>query len=86
MFLNKAQTAENGASFSRDAPKVGALGDACWSIWEPPFGQAGKRLSVTLHPLARTRPLPARRALRSTTSHLAEFAVVMLKEHSEVNG
>ncbi len=74
MFQDKAQTAENGMSFSRAATQY-------WNIWEPPFGRAGKRSSVVLHLLARTRPLPARRAVRSTTSQLAELAVITLKEH-----
>ena len=52
-----------------------------WDIWAPPFGRAGKRSSAALHLLARTGPLPARRALRSTTSQLAEPAVITLKEH-----
>jgi len=30
-------------SFSRAAPKVGALGDAYWGIWVAPFGRAVKR-------------------------------------------
>jgi hypothetical protein len=75
MFRDKAQTAENGESFSRAATLY-------WGIWEPPFGRVGKRSSVALHLLARTRPLPASRALRSTTSQLAELAVIVLKEHS----
>ena len=74
MLQHKAQTAENGASFSRTATQY-------WSTWVPPFGQAGKWPSVVLRLLARTRPLPARRALRSTTSQLAEPAVITLKEH-----
>jgi len=74
MFQNKAQTAENGVSFSRAVTK-------CWSIWVPPFGRVGKRSSVALRLLARTRPLPARRALRSTTSQLAELAVITLTEY-----
>jgi hypothetical protein len=74
MFQDKAQTAENGMSFSRAATQY-------WEIWEPPFGRAGKRSSAALHLLARTRPLPARRALRSTTSQLAEPAVNTLGVH-----
>jgi len=74
MFQDKAQSAENGMSFSRAATQY-------WDIWEPPFGRAGKRSSVALHLLARTRPLPARRALRSTTSQLAEPVVITLEEH-----
>jgi len=35
MFQDKAQTAENGMSFSRAATQY-------WDIWEPPFGRAGK--------------------------------------------
>jgi hypothetical protein len=31
MFQDKAQTAENGLSFSRIATRY-------WDIWEPPFG------------------------------------------------
>ena len=74
MFQDKAQTAENGMSFSRAATRY-------WDIWEPPFGRVGKRSSVALHLLPGTRPLPARRALRSTTSQLAEPVVITLKEH-----
>ena len=74
MFQGKTQTAENGWSFSRAATLY-------WNIWVPPFGRIGKRSSVVLRPLARTRPLPARRALRSTASQLAEFAVITLKEY-----
>ena len=74
MFQDKAQTAENGMSFSRAATQY-------WDIWEPPFGRAGKRSSVALHLWPRTRPLPARRALRSTASQLAESVVITLKEH-----
>ena len=74
MFQDKAQTAENGMSFSRAVTQY-------WDIWEPPFGRAGKRSSVALHLLARTGPLPARRALRSTTSQLAEPVVNTLEEH-----
>jgi len=74
MFQDKAQTAENGMSFSRVATQY-------WGIWEPPFGRLGKWSSVALRLLARTRPLPARCALRSTTSQLAELEVITLKEH-----
>ena len=74
MFQDKAQTAENGMSFSRAATQY-------WDIWGPPFGRAGKRSSVALHLLPRTRPLPARRALRPTTSQLAEPVIIMLKEY-----
>jgi hypothetical protein len=74
MFQDKAQTAENGLSFSRAATQY-------WGIWEPPFGRTGKRSSAALHLLARTWPLPARRALRSTTSQFAEPVVNTLKEH-----
>jgi hypothetical protein len=74
MFQDKAQTAEHGMSFSRAATLY-------WDIWAPPFGRAGKRSSAALHLLARTGPLPARHALRSTTSQLAEPAVITLKEH-----
>jgi len=49
-----------------------------------PFGRAGKRSSVALHLLARTGPLPARRALRPTTSQLAESVIIMLKEYLEI--
>ena len=74
MFQHKTRTEENGVSFSRAATQ-------CWGIWEPPYGRAGKRSPVALHLLARTRPLPARRTLRSTTSLLAELAIITLKEH-----
>ena len=74
MFQDKAQTAENGMSFSRAATQY-------WDICEPPFGRAEKRSAVALHPLARTGPLPAGRALRSTTSQLAEPVVNTLEEH-----
>jgi len=74
MFQDKAQTAENGMSFSRAATRY-------WGIWVPPFGRAGKQSSVALHLLARTRPLPARRALRPTISQLAEPVVITLKEY-----
>ncbi len=82
MIRDKAQTAQNGGSFSRAAPRVGALRRRSWGIWVPPCGRAGKPLSVALRLLARARPLPARRALRSTTSQLAELAVIALNEHS----
>ena len=36
-------------------------------------------LGVT--PLGKDQPLPARRALRPTTSQLAESVIIMLKEH-----
>ena len=74
MFQDKAKTVENGLSFSRAATQY-------WDIWEPPFGRVGERSSVALLLLARTRPLPARCALRSTTSQLAELAVITWKEH-----
>jgi hypothetical protein len=81
MFQDKAQSAENGESFSRAATPY-------WDIWEPPFGRTGKRSSVALRLLARTshylRDAPRLERLllvRSTTSHLAELAVIMLKEH-----
>lgn len=74
MIQHKAQSEENGVPFSRAAKQ-------CWGIWEPPIGQAGKRLIAALHLLARTGPLPARHALRSTISRLAEPATVAGKEH-----
>ncbi len=74
MFQVKTQLAGNGLSFSRAATLD-------WDIWVTPFGRAGKRSSVALHLLARTGPLPARRALRPTTSQLAEFVIIMLKEY-----
>jgi hypothetical protein len=68
MFQDKAQTAENG-----------------WQSVELGMIYCGKtefgHLAAALHLLARTGPLPARRALRSTTSQLAEPAVITLKEH-----
>ena len=74
MFQVKAQRAGNGSSFSRAATQD-------WDIWVAPFGRAGKRSSVALHLWPRTRPLPARRALRPTTSQLAEPVIIMLKEY-----
>ena len=74
MFQNKAQIAENGWSFSRYATQ-------CWGTWGPTFGRAGTRSSVVLRLLARTGPLPTRRALRPTPSQFAESAIIMLREH-----
>jgi hypothetical protein len=90
MFQVKAQLAGNGLSFSKAATQD-------WDIWVTPFGRAGKRSSVALHLLARTGPLPARRAfgncslrcstscipavVRPTTSQLAESVIIMLKEY-----
>ena len=75
VFQNKAQVAENGWSFTRAATQ-------CWDTWGSPFGRVGKRSSVVLRLLARTGPLPARRALRPTTSQLAESTIIMLRKHS----
>jgi len=74
VFQDKTESAENGVSFSRAATQY-------WDTWVPPFGRAGKRSSVVLRLLARTGPLPARRAFRSTAFQLAELAVITLTEY-----
>ncbi len=81
MIQDKAQTAGNGISFSRAAPKVGALGDPDWIIWIAPFGRVGMQPLAALHLLTRADPLPARCALRSTAFRLAETVIITLIEH-----
>jgi hypothetical protein len=82
MFQDKAQTAENGwqsvelGMIYCGKTEFGHLGASLRASWE-----AVVRGAAALHLLARTGPLPARRALRSTTSQLAEPAVITLKEH-----
>ena len=65
MTQNKAQRAGNGSPFPSAATPY-------WVIRDAPFGRAVKRPPAVLRLLARTGPLPARRALRSTASRLAE--------------
>ena len=48
MIQDKAQSAENGLSFSRTATRY-------WIIWVAPFGRGVKRSSAMLRLLARTR-------------------------------
>ncbi len=48
MFQDKAQSAENGSSFSRTATRY-------WGIWVAPIGRAVKQSSAALHLLLRTR-------------------------------
>jgi len=71
MVQDKTQSAGNGMSFSRAATPY-------WDIWAAPFGRAVKRSFAALRLWARTRPLPARRALRPTTSRLAEPYIIDL--------
>ena len=74
MIQGKAQFEGNGWSFSRAVTPP-------WIIWLAPFGRAGKRLSAALRLLARTWPLPARRALRPTASQLAECTNIAQVAH-----
>jgi len=48
MFQDKAQSAENGMSFTRTVTRY-------WIIWVAPFGRAVKRSSAVLRLLPRTR-------------------------------
>ena len=74
MIQVKAQPAGNGMSFSR-AATLDCI------IWVAPFGRVVKQSLAALHLLTRTGPLPARCALRSTASRLAEPVNITLKEH-----
>jgi hypothetical protein len=74
MFQDKAQTAENGLSFSRIATRY-------WDIWEPPFGRVGKWLTARRVSQVMAWSLPRGATPRTTTSQLAEPVVITLKEH-----
>ena len=82
MIQDKAQSAENGMSFTRTATPY-------WIIWVAPFGRAVKRSSAVLRLLARTRHY--RRGapggficpLGATTSRLAEPINITLTEYQQ---
>ena len=74
MLQDKTQSAGNGMSFSRTATPY-------WSIWAAPFGRAVKQSSAVLRLLVRTRHYLRRRALRSTTSRLADPNNIGVVEH-----
>ena len=74
MIQDKAQSKENGMPFTRAATPD-------WIIWLAPCGRDVEQSLAALHLLARIGPLPARYALRSTASRLAEPIIVTLKEH-----
>ena len=74
MFQDKAQTAKNGLVLLKGCNTVlGHLGTSLRASWEAVVR------GVT--PLGKDQPLPARRALRPTTSQLAELLIIMLNEH-----
>ena len=77
MIQDKAPCEGNGQSFSSTATR-------CWIIRAAPFGRAVKRFPALLRLLARTGPLPARRAYRSTASRLAEPIKPTLAEYYSV--
>ncbi len=75
MFQDKAQTAKNGLVLLKGCNTVlGHLGASLRASWEAVVR------GVT--PLGKDMPLPARRALRSTTSQLAESVIITLKEYN----
>ena len=74
MFQDKAQTAKNGPVLLKGYNTVlGHLGASLRASWEAVVR------GVT--PLGKDEPLPARRAWRPTTSHLAELVIIALKEY-----
>jgi hypothetical protein len=75
MIQDKAQSEENGESFSRAATLE-------WIIWVAPFGRIVKQSSAVLRLLARGLPFPARHALRSTASRFAEPTNITMKEYA----
>ncbi len=82
MIQDKAQSAENGMSFTRTATPY-------WSIWVAPFGRAVKRSSAVLRLLARTRhywrgaPGGFICPLGATISRLAEPINITLTEYQQ---
>ena len=74
MNQDQAQPEGNGEFFSKAETRY-------WIIRVAPFGRAVKRPSAVLRLLARTGPLPARRALQSTASRLAKPIKPSLTEY-----
>jgi len=74
MIQDKAQSEVNGIPLTRAVTPD-------WIIWIAPCGRDVKQSLAALHLLTRTGPLPARYALRSIASRLAELVIVTLKEH-----
>ena len=73
MFQDKAQTAENGMSFSRAATQY-------WDIWVPPFGRAGKRSVPCVRLLGKGMPLPdSRLSCKQVPDHSRVRSLLKIK-------
>jgi hypothetical protein len=63
MFQDKAQSAGNGLSFARAAPKVGALGDAVLGHQGSSLRAGREAVARGVTPLGKGKPLPAKACL-----------------------